>query len=100
MSKKISTDTDLKIIFLLDHQSNYIERLSIMMSAKIFNILITNLNDLLNYFDDLTKLFSNLYLVKFSNISTKLFFPFRVKIRDSFYDKYNIEKKTILNIHM
>jgi len=34
-------------------------------AAKSFNILTTSLSVLRNYFDGLTKLFSNLYLVKF-----------------------------------
>jgi len=44
--------------------------------VKSFDILVTSLNILYNYFDNhSTKLFSNLYLTKyFLNTSTKLFF--------------------------
>jgi len=34
-----------------------------------------------NYFDNLTKLFSDPYLAKFLDISAKLFFPYKI-IRD------------------
>jgi len=43
--------------------------------TKCLNILATNLNVLHNYFDSPTKLFSDLYLAKFLDISAKLFFP-------------------------
>jgi len=43
-------------------------------AAKNFDILATNLNVLYNYFDDLTKLSSNLYLAKFIEASAKSFF--------------------------
>lgn len=47
--------------------------------AKSFdNTLATSLNIVYNYFDDLTKLFSDLYLVKFSDTSTKSLFPCKV----------------------
>jgi len=53
----------------LDHQNNYVKRLSID-GVKSFNILTTNLSVLHNYFDVKqncqTKLFSDLYLAKFS----------------------------------
>ena len=50
-------DTDLKII-LLDYQNNYARNLRMMGNAmKNF--------DLLNYFNSLTKLFSNLYVARF-----------------------------------
>jgi len=42
--------------------------------AKNFYILATSLNVIHNYFDDPTKLFLDLYLVKSLNISAKLFF--------------------------
>jgi len=42
--------------------------------AKNFDILATKLRVLHNYFDDLTKLFSDLYLAKFLDILAK-FFP-------------------------
>jgi len=58
---KIKLDTNLKII-LLGYQ-NYYGHSSIMSSAaKSFDILAISLNILHNYFDDLTKLFSDLYL--------------------------------------
>jgi len=43
-------------------------------AVKSFNIPATSLTVLYNYFDSLTKLFSDLYLVKFLGILTKLFF--------------------------
>jgi len=44
-----------------------------MMSnaAKSFDTLATNLSDLRNYFDSSTKLFSDLYLAKFLDVSVK-----------------------------
>jgi len=39
-----------------------------------FDIIATSLSDLRNYFDSPTKLFSDLYLVKFLNTSAKHFF--------------------------
>jgi len=39
-----------------------------------FDIIAISLSDLRNYFDSPTKLFSDLYLVKFLNTSTKHFF--------------------------
>jgi len=50
-----------------------------MMSntAKNFNIPTTNLNILHNYFDSPIKLFFNLNLLKFLDISTKPFFMFK-----------------------
>jgi len=53
---KILLDTDMKII-LLDHQNNYVERLNIDdNTAKSFNVLLTNLNVLHNYFYDPNKI--------------------------------------------
>jgi len=47
------------------------------MLQKDFDILATNLNVLHHYFvDDLTKLFSDLRLVKFIDILAKSFFPY------------------------
>jgi len=45
-------------------------------AAEGFNILTTSLTILHNYFDNLTKLFSDLYIyvAKFLDISIKLFF--------------------------
>jgi len=55
--------------------NNYIEKSSIISNAaKHFDILTTNLSVLHNYFDSLTKLFSDLYLAKFLNTSAKLLF--------------------------
>jgi len=49
-----------------------------MRNAKKFDILTICLSVLVyNYFDDLTKLFSDLYLTKFLGILTKSFFPYR-----------------------
>jgi len=41
--------------------------------TKNFNILVTSLNVLYNYFDGPTKLFSVLYLTKFLDTSAKSF---------------------------
>ena len=43
-------------------------------AAKSFDILITNWSVLYNYFDDSTKLFLNLYLIKFLDSSVNSFF--------------------------
>jgi len=59
---------------LLDYQNN-IEHSNIKSNVTSFDILATNLSVLYNYFDGLTKLFLNLYLVKFLDILVKLFFP-------------------------
>jgi len=56
-------------MILLDHQNNFVETLNIMSNAiKNFDILITSLNVLQNYFSDL-------YPAKILNFSAKLFFP-------------------------
>jgi len=47
----LKLDTDLKII-LLDYQNNYVKRMSDDNAAKSFNILVTSLSILYNYFDD------------------------------------------------
>jgi len=48
-------------MILLDYQKNYVGHSSIMSSAeKNFDILATSLSELHNYFNDLTKLFSDL----------------------------------------
>ena len=61
--------TDLKKIILLNRQNNYVESGNI---AKNFNILATSLNS--NYFNDLTRIFSeHLHLDKFLNTSANLF---------------------------
>jgi len=61
---------------LLNHQNNYVEHLNINdKAAKTVNILVQFENVLCNYFDDPNKLFSDLYLAKFLDISAKLFFP-------------------------
>ena len=53
----------LKII-LCDHQSNYVGNLNVMSNGvNSFDILATSLNVLYNYFNNLIKLFSNLYLL-------------------------------------
>jgi len=54
------------------------------MLQKNFDILITCLSILHNYFDGL-KLFSDLYLVKFLDISAKSFFPCIYNIRNILY---------------
>jgi len=47
-------------------------------AAKKFDILTICLNVLVyNYFDDLIKLFSDLYLTKFLDVLTKSFFSYR-----------------------
>jgi len=59
---KIELNTDLKIT-LLGHQNYYVGHSSIMNSAaKSFDILAISLSILHDHFDDLTKLFSDLYL--------------------------------------
>jgi len=46
------------------YQNNYVGYSSTMSNvAKSFDILMISLNVLINYFDDLTKLFSNLRLI-------------------------------------
>jgi len=58
-------NTDLKLI-LLDHQNNYVGISSVMSNvAKSLNKPIISLSVLHNYFDNLTKQFSDLYLTKF-----------------------------------
>jgi len=60
----------------LNHQNklNELKGLSVTDNAeKSFNILATSLNILHNYFDG-PKLFSDLYPVKFLDISARLFF--------------------------
>jgi len=44
------------------------------IAAKNFDILAISLSVLYNYFDSLTKLFSDPYPAKFLDISAKLFF--------------------------
>jgi len=44
--------------------------------VKSFNILATSLSDLHNYFNSLTKLFSNLYPAKLLDTSAKSLFPY------------------------
>ena len=41
-------------------------------AAKSFDILVISLNILYNYFNDLTKLFSNLYIDKFFRNFSKI----------------------------
>jgi len=72
---KIKLDTNLKII-LLGYQNYYVGHSSVMSSAaKSFDILAISLSILHNYFDDLTKLFSDLYLylAKFLDTLPKFF---------------------------
>jgi len=65
----------------LDHQNNYLElsrtlKLVTRMS-KFFAVLSSCLSILHNYFDDPTKLFSDLHVGKFLDTSVKNFFlPF------------------------
>jgi len=55
---------------------NYVENSNITNNAaKSFDILTTSLSVLLNYLIVQIKLFSNLYLAKFLDILSKLFFP-------------------------
>jgi len=64
---------EVKII-LLDHQNNYVECLNVNNNTtKSFNILLISLSVSQNYFNG-PKLFSNLCLAKFLDISTKPFF--------------------------
>jgi len=66
---------DPKIIWL-NYQDCHVGRSNTMLQ-KDFDILATNLNVLHHYFvDDLTKLFSDLRLVKFIDILAKSFFPY------------------------
>jgi len=65
----------LKII-LLNHQNNFVGILKILNNAaESFDILAISLSVLRNYFDGLTKLFSDLYPAKIWDLSAKLFFP-------------------------
>ena len=69
--------TDLKLI-LLHHQNNLNVGNSSIMSnaAKSFSYSVaTCLSVLHNYFDGPTKLFSDMYLAKFSDTSAKSCFP-------------------------
>jgi len=59
---------------LLDYQNNK-EHSNVKNNAASFDNLVINLSVLHNYFDEVTKLFLNLYLVKFLDILVKLFFP-------------------------
>ena len=69
ISKNLAGYRSAKII-ISDHQSNYVGRSSIMSNAvKKFDILATSLSVLHNYFDGLTKLFSDLYQAKFLEFS-------------------------------
>jgi len=52
-------------------------------ATKSFDILTTSLGVLYNYFDDLTKLLSTLYLAKFLNALAELFFPCIVSTANS-----------------
>jgi len=62
--KKFILDINLEIILLNDRNN----------TAKNFDILTTSLNVLYNYFDGLTKLFSDLHLVpKFLDTLAKFF---------------------------
>jgi len=58
----------------LDFQNNYVERLGIMNNVvKNFEQFLTiSLSVLYNYFNSVTKLFSNLYLAKLLNILAKI----------------------------
>jgi len=47
-------------------------------AAKSFDILTAILSVIHNYFNGPTKLFSDLYLAKFLDISTKLFFSRKI----------------------
>jgi len=55
----------------LDCRNNYVERLSIDDAAKSFDVLAISLSLLRNYFDNPTKLFSDLYLAKFLDTLAK-----------------------------
>jgi len=67
-------------------ENNFVESLkwlcknSSMMLAKSFDIPVTSLSVLYNYFDSPTKLFSNLYPIKFFNISAKRSFRFIIAL--------------------
>jgi len=57
---------------LFNHQNNYVENSSIIRKViKSFDILTISLSVLHNYFDDATKLFSDLHLAKFLDTSVK-----------------------------
>jgi len=62
-----------------------------MMSnaAKNFNILATSLKILHNYFDDPTKLFLDLYLTEFLDVSAKSFFPYILEITKTLCGRAN-----------
>jgi len=60
----------------LDHQNNDVECLNVDDNVtKSFNILAASLIILHHYFNGPTKLFSDLYLITFLDISVKSFFP-------------------------
>jgi len=52
----------------VEHKNNYIEISSLSNAVKSFDITAISLSVLYNYFDGSTKLFSDLYLIKFLNI--------------------------------
>jgi len=62
---------------MLDHQNNYVGRSSVTKAVKDLDILMINLRVQYNYLNDPIKLFSDLYLAKFLDTSSKLFF-FRI----------------------
>jgi len=73
----------MKIV--LNYQNYYVGRLSYLLmsnAVKSFDVLATSLHVLHNYFDGLTKLFSDLYLAKFLDISTKSFFSFTIHLME------------------
>jgi len=71
---------NLKII-LLDHQNNYVERLTLMNNAakSIFNIVTTRTSYIIILMVQ-TKLSLDLYLTKFLIASAKPFFPYMIVI--------------------
>jgi len=50
-------------------------------AVKIYNILAISLSVLHNYFNSLTKLFSDLYLAKFLDTLVKPFFPCKINLK-------------------
>jgi len=66
-------------MILLDYQNNYVGRLSNWWQCcKSFDILAISLSVLYNYFDSLTKLFSNLYLSEFLDVAKSFFVYYQV----------------------
>jgi len=65
-------------------------------NVKTFDILAISLNILHNYFDSLTKLFSDPYLTKFLDTSAKLFFS--CNSSKILFQEYRLKNRSFLII--